>query len=199
MNGYSLPTTVEVGGKEYDIRTDFRAILDVLASQRDPDLDSQTKAVVLLKIMYPQWRTIPQGDLQEAIEKAIEFIDCGVEDDGKQKPQLVDWEQDATMIVSAINKVAHTEVRQLQYLHWWTFFSYYMEIGESLFSQVVNIRSKKAKHKKLEKYEQEFYRENKKLVDIRKPLTEEEKAQDDAMKAWFASMDKRKEVNTENG
>ena len=199
MNGYSLPTTVEVGGKEYDIRTDFRAILDVLASQRDPDLDSQTKAVVLLKIMYPQWRTIPQGDLQEAIEKAIEFIDCGVEDDGKQKPQLVDWEQDATMIVSAINKVAHTEVRQLQYLHWWTFFSYYMEIGESLFSQVVNIRSKKARHKKLEKYEQEFYRENKKLVDIRKPLTEEEKAQDDAMKAWFASMDKRKEVNTENG
>lgn len=199
MNGYSLPTTVEVGGKEYDIRTDFRAILDVLASQRDPDLDSQTKAVVLLKIMYPQWRTIPQGDLQEAIEKAIEFIDCGVEDDGKQKPQLVDWEQDATMIVSAINKVAHTEVRQLQYLHWWTFFSYYMEIGESLFSQVVNIRSKKAKHKKLEKYEQEFYRDNKKLVDIQKPLTEEEKAQDDAMKAWFASMDKRKEVNTENG
>jgi len=77
----------------------------------------------------------------------------------------------------------------LQYLHWWTFFSYYMEIGEGLFSQVVSIRSKKAQHKKLEKYEQEFYRENKKLVDIRKPLSEEEQRQDDAMRAWFKKME----------
>lgn len=192
MNGYSLPMTLEVNGKEYEIRTDFRAILDVLASQRDPDLDAQAKAVVLLKIMFPKWYEIPRDGLEEAVNKAIEFIDCGVEaDKDKQKPQLVDWEQDAPMIVSAVNRVAHTEVRQLEYLHWWTFFSYYMEIGEGLFSQVVSIRSKKAKHKKLEKYEQEFYRENKKLVDIKKPLTEEEKAQDDAMRAWFEKMERR--------
>ena len=183
--------TLEVNGKEYEIRTDFRAILDVLASQKDPDLDAQAKAVVLLKIMFPKWYEIPRDDLEEAMEKAVEFIDCGIKDDGKQKPQLVDWEQDAPMIVSAVNRVAHTEVRQLEYLHWWTFFSYYMEIGEGLFSQVVNIRSKKAKHKKLEKYEQEFYRENKNLIDIKKPLTEEEQAQDDAMRAWFESMERR--------
>lgn len=189
MTGYSLPMTLEVGGKEYDIRTDFRAILDVLASQRDPDLDQQTRALVLLKIIYPKWNTIPQEHLEEAIKKAISFIDCGIEGDDRQKPQLVDWEQDAPMIVSAINRVAHTEVRQLQYLHWWTFFSYYMEIGEGLFSQVVSIRSKKAQHKKLEKYEQEFYRENKKLVDIHKPLSEEEQRQDDAMRAWFKKME----------
>ena len=189
MTGYSLPMTLEVGGKEYDIRTDFRAILDVLASQRDPDLDPQTKALVMLKIVYPKWNAIPQEYLKEALEKAISFIDCGIAEDDKPKPQLVDWEQDAPMIVSAINRVAHTEVRQLQYLHWWTFFSYYMEIGEGLFSQVVSIRSKKAQHKKLEKYEQEFYRENKKLVDIKKPLSEEEKRQDDAMRAWFKKME----------
>jgi len=191
LNGYSLPMTLEVNGKEYEIRTDFRAILDVLASQKDPELNPQMKAVVMLKIIYPKWHEIPRGDLEEAMEKAVEFIDCGIKDDGKQKPQLVDWEQDAAMIVSSINRVAHTEVRQLEYLHWWTFFSYYMEIGEGLFSQVVNIRSKKAKHKKLEKYEQEFYRENKNLIDIKKPLTEEEQAQDDAMRAWFESMERR--------
>lgn len=179
MNAYELPTSLEVNGKTYEIRTDFRAVLDVLSAQNDPDLDDQAKAYVLLTIMYPDVETIPQEDLTEAVKKAVEFIDYGIaeEDNGTPKPRLVDWEQDASLIISAINKVAHTEVRQLQYMHWWTFFSYYMEIGEGLFSQVVSIRQKKAKHKKLEKYEQEFYRNNKALVDLKTPESEEAKAQ----------------------
>ena len=177
MNPYVLPTSVEINGKEYRIRTDFRAVLDVLAAQKDPDLDDRARAMVMLKIMYPDYQTILVNELNEAIEKAIEFIDCGYVDDGKPKPQLVDWQQDANMIISAINKVAHAEVRQMQNLHWWTFFSYYMEIGESLFSQVLNIRAKKAKGKKLEKYEREFYRENKQIIDLHVNESEETKAE----------------------
>ena len=41
-----------------------------------------------------------------------------------------------------------------------------MGIGEGLFSNIVRIRHKKAKGKKLEKYEQEFYKENKSLIDF---------------------------------
>ena len=177
MNAYELPTALEVNGNTYEIRSDFRAVLDVLAAQNDPELDDQSKAYVLLTIMYPDFQSIPRDDVEEALKKAIEFIDYGYEDDGSPKPRLVDWQQDASMIISGINKVAHTEVRQLQYMHWWTFFSYYMEIGDGLFSEVVSIRSKKAKHKKLEKYEQEFYRNNKAIVDLKTPETEEAKAQ----------------------
>ena len=49
----------------------------------------------------------------------------------------------------------------MQYLHWWTFLGAYMEIGESLFSQILSVRMKKAKGKKLEDWEREFYKENK--------------------------------------
>ena len=56
-----------------------------------------------------------------------------------------------------------------------------MSIRESLFSEVVSIRQKKAKHKKLEKYEQEFYRENKSLIDIQPRLSAEEQAEIDRL------------------
>ena len=54
-----------------------------------------------------------------------------------------------------------------------------MEIGESLFSSVLNIRQKRAKGKKLEKYEQEFYKDNRNLID----LTVKEKRSEEEMDA----------------
>ncbi len=53
------------------------------------------------------------------------------------------------MIVPAVNKVAGKEIRTVPYMHWWTFFGYFMESGECLFNTVVGIRSKKAKGEKL--------------------------------------------------
>ena len=55
-----------------------------------------------------------------------------------------------------------------------------MGIGDGLYSNIINIRQKRSKGKKLEKYEQEYYRENKKLIDLPAHLTEEQqKASDD--------------------
>jgi hypothetical protein len=42
-----------------------------------------------------------------------------------------------------------------------------MEIGECIYTTFVNIRKKRNKGKKLEKYEQEIYRENKDLIDLK--------------------------------
>lgn len=53
---------------------------------------------------------------------------------------------------------------------------YYMEIGESLFSQVINIRYKRAHGKKLEQWEKDFLKDNRKIVILHPRLTEEEKA-----------------------
>lgn len=178
MNGYVLPASLSIGGADFAIRTDFRAILDILVAQSDEELDEWCKTAVMVKILYPDWKDIPPEHMGEAIEKACEFIDCGQEDDGRKHPKLVDWGQDAGLIIPAINKVAHTEVRALQELHWWTFFSYFMEIGESLFSNVIHVREKKANHKKMEQWEKDFYKDNKKLIDFKTDIyerSEEEK------------------------
>lgn len=172
MNVWNFPTSLNIGGVEYEIRTDYRVVLDLLIALNDPELsDSDNKmsaymqSRVILEIMFPDWDNIPQEHIQEALDKVAEFIDMGIGDDSK-KPKTMDWEQDAPIIIPAINKVLNKEIRAEKYMHWWTFLGAYMEIGEGLFSNIIHIRQKKTKGKKLEKWEQEFYKENKSLIDF---------------------------------
>lgn len=172
MNVWNFPTSLNIGGVEYEIRTDYRVVLDLLMALNDPELSDSNKKMsaymqsrVILEIMFPDCDNIPQEHIQEALDKVAEFIDMGIGDDSK-KPKTMDWEQDAPIIIPAINKVLNREIRAEKYMHWWTFLGAYMEIGEGLFSNVIHIRQKKAKGKKLEKWEQEFYKENKSLIDF---------------------------------
>lgn len=51
-----LPTTVEVAGRSFAIRSDFRAVLDALAALTDPDLTQQEQYIACLQILYPRWK-----------------------------------------------------------------------------------------------------------------------------------------------
>lgn len=179
---WELPTSLTVGGEEWKIRTDFRAVLDILQKFNDPDYDMEEKWGICLEILYEDFdieNSPPQNIVTEMQKQAVEFIDMGIRDDGKQKPTLMDWEKDASIIIPSVNRVVGQEVRAMQYMHWWTFLGAYMEIGESLFSQIISIRAKRAKRKKLEKWELDFLKENKELIELKRKKPErsaEEKA-----------------------
>ena len=106
MDSWRLPTSLSVGGVDRPIRTDFRCILDILRMLDDRDLPSWAQTVCLIKMLFIDWKTIPQEQYTEACEKAMSFIDNGIEpedkDYKKKRPRLMDWDQDAEMIVSAI-------------------------------------------------------------------------------------------------
>ena len=177
---WEFPTSLNIGGTEYEIRTDYRAVLDLLSALNDPEIlaeDEQTRSYIqsriILEIMFPDCEQIPQEHIQEALDKASEFIDMGIKEDNK-KPKVMDWEKDAPILIPSINRVLGMEIRAQKYMHWWTFLGGYMEIGESLFSSIVSIRQKKAKGKRLEKWEQDFYKENKSLIDFEKEQRSEE-------------------------
>ena len=180
MTAWDLPSSLSIGGEDFSIRTDFRAILDILAAYSDPELEDDEKMLVCLSILYVDFEKIPQEHYEEAMKKAIEFIDMGQTPDDKPSPRLMDWEYDAAVIIPEVNKNLGYEVRTSKETHWWTFLGAYMGIGDGLYSNIINIRQKRSKGKKLEKYEQEYYRENKKLIDLPAHLTEEQqKAADD--------------------
>lgn len=185
MDIWKLPTSLCVGGEDWNIRSDFRAVLDILKYFSDPDYEPDEQWEICLDILYEDYADMPAHLKQEAAKKAMDFINMGAEDDKKPKPRLMDWEQDASIIIPSVNRVLGKEIRALPYLHWWTFLGAYMEIGEGLFSQIIGIRQKKAKGKKLEKWEQEFCRENKELIDLKKKYSEEEKAERDRLLAIF--------------
>ncbi len=189
MTPWELPTSLEIGGVGYAINTDFRTVLYVLDVFADPDYEDDERPAICLQVMYPDWETIPQERRKEALERVVDFIDMdmpeGTEGNHGRRPRLVDWRQDAPMIVPAVNKVLGAEVRAMEYLHWWTFLGAYMEVGDSLFSSVLGIRQKKRKGKPLEKYEQEFYRENRALIDIKKRDSAAETERRAALKKLF--------------
>ncbi|MDO5125333.1 MAG: Gp15 family bacteriophage protein [Ruminococcus sp.] len=161
-----LPTSLEVGGQQYAVRSDFRVVLNVFQALNDPELSDRDKAYVMLRCIYVN--EILREHLKEAIERAVWFMDGG--DMPKSKPsskQTFDWEYDESLYFPAINKVAGKEVRSSDYMHWWTFLGYFNEVGEGLFSSVMNIRNKLANGKKLDSWERDFYNKNKDLINIR--------------------------------
>ena len=174
---YNLPLTVELtDGTVLKIRNkcDYRMVLDCIGALNDNDLTDEEKAKSALIIFYENYQDIT--DPQEAIDDLSKIISYDDETPQESnKPILMDWQKDFKQIVPPINRILGYDVRTPdKYTHWYTFLGGYMEIGECTFQNVVSIRSKRAKGKKLETWEQQFYKENKKMVDLPQNLTEAE-------------------------
>lgn len=165
---YELPT--ELCGLK--IRSDYRVILDIIEALNDPELTEEEKALITIQILYEQYNKIK--DINEAIKQAYWFISVGEVTNTAIKPKIMDWQHDFKLVVTSINRVLGFEVRSIDYLHWWTFIGAYYEIGESVFSTIIGIRSKKSRGIKLEKHEQDFYLENKDIVDLKTQYSKEE-------------------------
>ena len=164
----SLPRTLDVNGKRYDIRTDFRSILRVIAAFNDDELSDAEKLYVCLRQVYKKFESIPHDDYTAAYERAVWFINCGEDNKtGSSKARTVDWKKDEKLIFPAINQVAGQEVRLTEYMHWWTFMGYFQSIDrESTYGYVLMLRQKRAKGKKLEKWENEFWNNNREMCDL---------------------------------
>lgn len=182
---YDLPKELQICGELYEIRSDYRAILDIIIALNDATLTENEKVVVSLSIFYPDFDNMPIEHCREALRQCFWFINGGKEEATDQRPvKLVNWEKDFQYIVSPVNRVLGCEIRAVEYLHWWSFIGAYMEIGECTFAQIIRIRNAKAHGKKLDKQDQEWYARNRDLVDIKTTYTREE---DNLIKLWGGS------------
>lgn len=186
-----LPKTLQVGGKDYAIRTDYRNVLQVFEAFQDSDLQPEEKWIVAIYLLFEDFscaddvlQAAQDGfNIGEAQKQILWFVSADQPEKTIVELPVYNWTQDEQMIFSAINKVAGKETRELNYLHWWTFLGYFNEVGEGTFSFIVGIRNKLNKGKKLEKHEKEFLSHNKELVLMKKPRTKEEQEQEDAYQA----------------
>lgn len=167
---YDLPKTVCIDGEEYKIRKncDYRVVLDCMEPLSDDNLTADEKIFCAFVIFYEDYEKIQNYPL--AVKEMFKIINGGEEPDEEQpqKPPLMNWQQDFKIIIAPINRVLGYSVRAPEkYTHWFDFLAAYMEIGDCTFANVVSIRNKLSKGIKLEKSEQEFYKENRKMVDLR--------------------------------
>ncbi len=175
---YTLPKSLNVGGVDYEIRTDYRAILDAISALNDPDLLPVEKAEACVRIIFPDWKKI--DDHGEVYERCLWFIACGeTETDGRKKPKVMDWEQDFSLIIPPVNRILGYDCRGTEYLHWWSFVAAYYEIGECAFACVTRIRQKIAKGEPLDKWERKYYSDNLRTVELRRRIGTDEQAEID--------------------
>lgn len=184
-----LPENLMVGGECYPIRTDYRNVLQTFEAFNDHELETMDKWIVAIYLLFSDFTcaedvesAVENGfDVSDAVKQILWFISGGKEErkEYRKEPPTYDWVQDEQIIFSAVNNVAKKEVREVEYMHWWTFLGYFNEVGEGTFSYVVGIRNKLNKGKKLEKHESEFVNNHKDMVLLRKKLTQEEKKQED--------------------
>lgn len=166
-----LPQTLKVNGKSYPINSDYRNILQIISAYADPELKDEEKVYILLRRIYQKsFQDIPAEDYADAVRVANHFIECENDHDDRPSPRVVNWEKDEQLIFPAVNKVAGMEIRSVPYMHWWTFYGYFQNIDpEGTWGFILTLRSKKAKGKKLEKHEKEFWKANRLLCAIDRP------------------------------
>lgn len=188
-----LPISVNIDNEKFLIRDncDFRIVLEVIQCLNDENLDDINKIKCSLYNFYKKiydeinssddiienisdWE-ISERDISLYIEM-IKIINIGEIPDGKPvENKLMDWEHDFNNIIPPINRVLGYSVRDKQnYTHWWDFVGAYMEIGDCYFAQIVSIRNKIKKGKKLDEQDRQFYKEHKNEVDLPIALSRDE-------------------------
>ena len=174
MELYRLPETVCIGGREYGLHTDFRVILQILQCLEEQELPEILRWRVALGLFYDS--PVPPEHRTEAMEYLAQFLRCG-QPEGRPGAKLLDWQQDAPAIIAGVNAAAGCEVRSLPQVHWWTFLSWFHAMPPGQLSTVVAIRDKLRRGKQLEPWEKEFYRENKDTVDLKRPESDQDRAE----------------------
>lgn len=134
----TLPTSLEVNGKDYPIRSDFRDCLRVLIACADNELTSQEKCLVVLGNIYLE---VPD-DLEEASNKANWFLNGGKDNTVSTGESLFSWDKDSNLIYAAFRQTHHIDLSKEQ-LHWWEFLALFMDMGQdTAFCQLTSLRSR---------------------------------------------------------
>lgn len=137
-----LPAEVEVSGRVYPIRADFRTSLQFEQIVTDPEISDEEKIERLLVLYYPE---IPQ-DIAGAAQAALKFY-VGPQRSGKErrpsnpKQQVYSSQHDAEYIFAAFWEAYQINLSEIE-LHWWTFRALFAALpADTMFVKIVGWRA----------------------------------------------------------
>lgn len=175
-----LPAVYEYGGKQYEIRTDFRDWIRFELLFTDRDVPMRDKKKALLRIIFPI--VPPDPNLWEFI---LWFYQCGKEAHAtksgdsksvkaKKQAAVYSFEHDDGYIYAAFMDVYGLDLTELEYLHWWKFKSLFRGLHDCKFTDIMGYRAEEIT-KKTPDYRKTFLQEMKKLYALPRSLSEQQK------------------------
>jgi len=159
-----LPSQLEVDGKSYDIRSDFRTCLRIILAFEDPELSAVEKSTVLLKNLYIEM----PDNLDEAVNQGVIFLNGGdifYAIDDNDSMRLYSFTKDSPLVLSAFKQTHNIDLER-EDMHWWKFLALFMDLGgNTTFSNLVGLR-KRVRTGKATKEEREVARELGAIMDV---------------------------------
>lgn len=171
-----FPTKIRIGEDIYEIDADFRNCLKIIMAYEDDELAMSDKCEILVRRLY---KILPK-DLETAIRRGIEFLNCGKPPKESSDPEkrVYSFSKDGQFIYSAIKQTYQVDLQQVEFLHWWEFVSLFTDVREECaFANIVRLRARRNEGK-LTKEERKTFLKARDVLDINhnnQPTAEEEK------------------------
>ena len=162
-----FPETVEVGGKEYGIVTDFREWIKFMELLRSIEqftprilnmilewyVDDRPEDVVASVTALQKFLCAEEIN-QEGKERSAEDWEDGTEAEAGSPAEAFSFRQDAICIYSAFMEVYGIDIETIPYMHWWKFLVLFWglpadtEIKERIHYRTVDLSTVKNKEER---------------------------------------------------
>lgn len=148
----NLPTSFLIGGKEYEISSDFRTMLELEEIFSSDDLTDAQKAEQALWLFYG---CIPE-EVEEAVEKLCFFWQCGRKEKPRKRgrqaagddfyqPPVYSFTNDAGLIYGAFLTQYGIDLSCTN-LHWWQFMALFEALEDDrVIKEVMRCRAVEVK------------------------------------------------------
>lgn len=158
---FNYPEYAEVDGKKYKINTDYKIALRCNQISMNQDINIIEKNLAIIYLLYGEEGLKSYNHYQQLIEKAIKYLQCGIEDKNegsKQEPDM-DFIQDMPYIEASFMSDYNINLENTK-MHWWKFYHLINGLSNSemgsccILNRIRNIRTtdlKEIKDPKLRK------------------------------------------------
>ncbi len=148
----NLPTSFLIGGKEYEISSDFRTMLELEEIFSSDSLTEAEKAEQALRLFYG---CIPE-EVEEAVEKLCFFWQCGRKEKPRKRggqaagedvyqPPIYSFTHDAGLIYGAFLTQYGIDLSCTN-LHWWQFMALFEALEDDrVIKEVMRCRAVEVK------------------------------------------------------
>ncbi len=179
----NLPVSFSIGGREYHISPDFRAMLRLEEIFSAEELTDEEKAERALKLFYG---CVPEP-LEEAVDRLCYFWGCGRQEDKRHgktagadfyQPPIYSFTHDAGLIYGAFLTQYGIDLSRKS-LHWWQFMALFEALEEDrVLKEVMRCRAVEIKGD-MPQAQKDYYNAMKRRYAL--PLPEQEERQQSAL------------------
>ena len=119
-----LPRSIQIGGKNYAINTDYRIMADFETEINRADIsDKKAFAKIFHKTISALFLEIPKADIRQIIDGVLWYYRCGKEPQKKFsqiRKRCYDYDEDSDYIFAAFMQTYGDDLFSSN-MHWWEF------------------------------------------------------------------------------